>query len=87
MREKSDEKVLDRIRNFLRDFLYGAAYLEFEQTPGQEKICPARSFSSLHVRRFLGVPILPPFIPLRLFPMYCPGTRIPGKRDCCGSGI
>lgn len=74
------EKVLDRIRNFLRDFFVGAAYLEFEQTLRAEKIARHDLFLLLTYGNLLGVPILPPYYSLRILPHVFPGIDSWKKR-------
>lgn len=74
------DKILDRIRNVLRDFFVGAAYLEFEQTIRAEKVARQDLFLLLTYGDLLGVPILPPYYSLRILPYIFPGIASWKKR-------
>jgi hypothetical protein len=73
-------KILDAIRNFLRDFFVGAAYLEFEQTLRAEKLARHDLFLLLMYGNLLGLPVLPPYYSLRILPHVLPGIDSWKKR-------
>jgi hypothetical protein len=72
--------ILMRLRCFLRDFLFGAAYLEIEQTVRQEKLARHDLFLILTFGDLLGVPILPSCYSLKIIPYIFPGIDSWKKR-------
>lgn len=71
---------LEALKKFLRDFFFGAAYLEFEQAAGQEKLVRQDLFRLLSFEDLLGVPVFPPYYSLRLFPFFYPSVDSWKKR-------
>ena len=71
---------LGALKKFLRDFFFGAAYLEFEQAAGQEKLVRQDLFRLLSFGELLGVPIFPPYYSLRLLPYFYPSLDSWKKR-------
>ena len=77
---------LDRLKNVLRDFLFGAAYLEFEQAARHEKLARLDLLLLFSFGDVLGVPVFPPYHSLRLLPYFFPALdswkkRILRERD------
>ncbi len=71
---------LEALKKFLRDFFFGAAYLEFEQTAQQEKLVREDMFRLLWFGEQLGVPVFPPYYSLRLLPYFYPSLDSWKKR-------
>ncbi|HSR13902.1 MAG TPA: hypothetical protein VLS90_20810 [Thermodesulfobacteriota bacterium] len=63
---------LDRFKKMLKDFLFGAAYLEIEQTARQEKLGRLDVLLLFSFGDALGVPVFPPYYSLRLLPYLFP---------------
>lgn len=72
--------TLDRLRRLLKEFFFGAAYLEFEQTARTEKVIRGDLFLLLTFGGLLGIPILPPYHSLRLLPYVLPALDSWKKR-------
>jgi len=77
---------LDRLKRVLRDFFFGAAYLEFEQAARQEKLARLDLLLLFSFGDVLGVPVFPPYHSLRLLPYFFPALdswkkRILKERD------
>ncbi len=71
---------IERIKGFLRDFFFGAAYLEIEQTARQEKLSRQDLILLLSFGDLLGVPVFPPYHSLRLLPHFYPALDSWKKR-------
>ena len=63
---------LDRFKKMLKDFLFGAAYLEIEQTARQEKLGRLDVLLLFSFGDALGFPVFPPYYSLRLLPYLFP---------------
>ncbi|MBM4331996.1 MAG: hypothetical protein FJ117_12400 [Deltaproteobacteria bacterium] len=63
---------IDRLKKFLQDFLVGLTSFEIEQTARHEKLARHDLFMLLIFGEQLGIPILPPFYSLRIFPHVLP---------------
>ena len=74
------DRILDRLRSFLRDFFFGAATLEIEQIARHEKLARHDLFLILTFGNLLGIPILPPCYSLKIFPYVFPGIDSWKKR-------
>jgi len=74
------ESILARLHSFLRDFLFGAATLEIEQTARHEKLARHDLFLILTFGDLLGIPILPSSYSLRILPYIFPGIDSWKKR-------
>ncbi len=71
---------IEKIKAFLRDFFFGAAYLEIEQTARQEKLSRLDLILLLSFGDLLGVPVFPPYHSLRLLPHFYPALDSWKKR-------
>ena len=71
---------LDRLKKILKDLLFGAAYLEIEQTVRQEKLSRLDVLLLFSFGDLLGVPVFPPFHSLRLLPYLFPALDSWKKR-------
>jgi len=64
--------LFNRLKQALKDFLFGAAYLEFEQTARQEKLARLDLILLLSFGDVLGLPVSRPYYALRLLPHLFP---------------
>jgi hypothetical protein len=64
----------------LKDFLFGAAYLEFEQAARQEKLARLDLILLFSFGDVLGVPVFPPYHSMRLLPYLFPAFHSWEKR-------
>ncbi len=71
---------LERLRKFLREFFLGLTYLEMEQTAQHEKRLLQDLFILITFGDELGIPILPPYYSLRIFPYIIPSLESWKKR-------
>jgi hypothetical protein len=63
---------IEGLKKFLKDFFFGIAYLEIEQTVRQEKKSRQSLLLLLTFGDLLGVPTFPPYYSLRLLPYVFP---------------
>jgi hypothetical protein len=71
---------IEGLKKFLRDFFFGIAYLEIEQTVRHEKLARLNLILLLSFGDFLGVPVFPPYYSLRLLPYLFPAMDSWKKR-------
>jgi hypothetical protein len=71
---------IEGLKKFLRDFFFGIAYLEIEQTVRHEKLARLNLILLLSFGDFLGVPVFPPYYSLRLLPYLVPAMDSWKKR-------
>jgi len=64
--------LLDRLKRFLQDFFAGITYFEIEQTARKEKLSRQNLFLLINFGDLLGIPLLPPYYALRIFPHVLP---------------
>lgn len=74
------DNLIDRLKKGLKDFLFGAAYLEIEQTARHEKLARLDLILLLSFGDILGVPVSPPYYSLRLLPYFYPALAPWKKR-------
>ncbi len=80
-----------RFRKALRDFIFGAALMEFQKAAREERTARQDLFLVVTFGDFLGVPILPSPYALRLLPYVLPHLgswkkRMVRKRDLTALG-
>jgi hypothetical protein len=83
--------VFRRIRNGLRDFIIGAALMEFQQVARQERVARQDLFLVVTFGDFIGIPILPSPYALHLLPHVIPNLaswkrRMVRERDLTALG-
>ena len=71
---------IDHLKKTLRDFFFGAAYLEFEQAARHEKLARLDLLLLFSFGDVLGVPVFPPYHSLRLLPYFFPALDSWKKR-------
>jgi hypothetical protein len=64
--------ILNQIRDFLRDFLYGLGGFEFERHAVSMRASLETLFMTITVGDIIGLPIIPPYYSMRLLPYVVP---------------
>ncbi len=80
-----------RLRSGLRDFIFGAALMEFQKVAREERAARQDLFLAVTFGDLLGIPILPSPYALRLLPYIVPyfeswKRRMVRKRDLTALG-
>jgi len=80
-----------RLRSALRDFIFGAALMEFQKVAREERTARQDLFLVVVFGDFIGIPILPSPYALRLVPHIIPNLpswkkRMVRKRDLTALG-
>ena len=83
--------TLSRLRDALRDFIFGAAFMEFQKVAREERAARQDLFLAVTFGDMLGLPILPSPYALRLLPHILPALeswkrRMVRKRDLTALG-
>lgn len=83
--------IFRRCRKALRDFIFGAALMEFQKAAREERTARQDLFLVVTFGDFIGVPILPSPYALRLLPYVVPHLeswkkRMVRKRDLTALG-
>lgn len=83
--------LFGRLRSGVRDFIFGAALMEFQKVAREERAARQDLFLVVVFGDFIGVPILPPPYALRLIPHILPSLaswkkRMVRKRDLTALG-
>lgn len=65
--------MLNSIRSFLRDFLFGMGAFEFERHAVEMRASLETLFMTITVGDLIGLPIIPPYYSMRLLPYVVPG--------------
>jgi hypothetical protein len=89
--EEEPAGLFRRLRKGLRDFIYGAALMEFQKAAREERTTRQDLFLVLTFGDLIGVPILPSPYALRLLPYVAPNLqswkkRMVRKRDLTALG-
>lgn len=64
--------MLNSVRDFLRDFLYGMGAFEFERHAVEMRASLETLFMTITVGDIIGLPIIPPYYTMRLLPYVVP---------------
>ncbi len=75
------DNPLRELKKILKDFLFGAAYLEFEHAARQEKLARLDLILLFSFGDLMGVPVFPLYHSMRLLPYLFP-PLIPAKSGC-----
>ena len=89
--EEEPGTLFRRLRKGLRDFIFGAALMEFQKVAREERTARQDLFFVVTFGDFIGVPILPSPYALRLLPYVVPHLeswkkRMVRKRDLTALG-
>ena len=79
-KEEEPGGIFSRLRKALRDFIIGAALMEFQQVARQERVARQDLFLVVTFGDFIGIPILPSPYALRLLPHVIPNLASWKKR-------
>ncbi len=78
--EEEPGGVFRRLRKAFRDFIFGAALMEFQKVAREERTARQDLFLVLTFGDFIGVPLLPSPQALRLLPYVVPNLESWKKR-------
>jgi hypothetical protein len=79
-KEKEPGGIFTRFPKALRDFIFGAALMEFQKVAREERTARQDLFLVVAFGDFIGIPILPSPYALRLLPYVIPNLESWKKR-------
>ena len=90
-KEEEPGGIFTRFQKALRDFIFGAALMEFQKVAREERTARQDLFLAVTFGDFIGVPIFPSPYVLRLLPYVIPNLeswkkRMVRKRDLTAMG-